>query len=319
MQPSAQPPPASSGEKKKSIRIVTQDEALLASVRAAASGLKGWALLEPLSIEDLLSASIPSSDVILLDAWQRSENVYETCRRLTGRTKCRTYVITDMDNSLAEPIALFCGATGTLKRPLSADALRAVIERGSPRPELAAERRGEREPRELPQELLKALVGGRAPRLVDVMVDPETGLYSYDYLKFKLDEEFKRAQRFGQPLACVMLGFEGQVDEATLNELAAIFLNAARDTDVLGRFDQSSFLFFLPNTGPDGAEVMAERIRRAAQAASLADLVGDPLDIAVGISYYPHPDIHEREELFARARAAFQAGQRDGGVVVRSD
>jgi len=88
---------------------------------------------------------------------------------------------------------------------------------------------------------------------------------------------------------------------------------------VLGRFDQSSFLFFLPNTGPDGAEVMAQRIRAAAEQARIADLVGDPLDIAVGISYYPHPEIREREELFARAREAFHAGQRDGGVVIRAD
>jgi GGDEF domain-containing protein len=304
---------------KKSIRIVTTDEALLASARAAVSGLKGWTLEEPLSIEALLQASIPSGDVILLDAWQRTENVYESCRRLTGRTKCRTYVVTDLDNNLADPISLFCGATGTLRRPLSSDALRAVIERGSPRPELAAERRGEKDPRDLPQELLQALVGERSPRLVDVMIDPETGLFSYDYLKFKLDEEFKRSQRFDQPLSCVMLGFEGQVDEAALGELASIFLNASRDTDVLGRFDQSSFLFFLPNTGPDGAEVMAQRIRKAAEEARIADLVGDALDIAVGISYYPHPEIREREELFARAREAFHAGQRDGGVVVRAD
>jgi GGDEF domain-containing protein len=116
-----------------------------------------------------------------------------------------------------------------------------------------------------------------------------------------------------------MLGFEGQADEATLGELASIFLNASRDTDVLGRFDQSSFLFFLPNTGPDGAEVMAERIRQAAETASLGDLVGDPLEIAVGISYYPHPDIKAREALFGRAREAFHSGQRDGGVVVRAD
>jgi len=102
-------------EIKKSIRIVTSDEALLASVRAAVSGLKGWTLEEPLSIEALLKASVPSGDVILLDAWQRSENVYESCRRLAGKTKCRTYVVTDPDNALAEPIALFCGATGTLR------------------------------------------------------------------------------------------------------------------------------------------------------------------------------------------------------------
>ena len=306
-------------EGSRNIRIVTTDEALLASVRAACAGLDGWTLQEPLSVEDILGSDVAPGDVILLDAWQRSENVYESCRRLTGRTKCRTYVVTDMDNALAEPIALFCGATGTLARPLSATALRGVIDTSTPRTELVTDLRGAGDERDLPQALLADLVGERSTRLVDVMIDPETGLYSYDYLKFKLDEEFKRAARFDQPLSCVMLGFEGQVDEETLGELASIFLNASRDTDVLGRFDQSSFLFFLPNTGPDGAEVMASRIRESAEEASLADLVGDALEIAVGISYFPHPDIEEREELFARAREAFHSGQRDGGVVVRAD
>ncbi|MEM7308726.1 MAG: GGDEF domain-containing protein [Planctomycetota bacterium] len=306
-------------EGSNSIRIVTTDEALLASTRAAVSGLEGWTLEEPLSVEEILGSNVPSGDVILLDAWQRSENVYESCRRLTGKTKCRTYVVTDLDNRLAEPIALFCGATGTLARPLSATALRNVIQHGAPRSELATERRDESQGRDLPLSLMQALVGERSARLVDVLVDPETGLYSYDYLKFKLDEEFKRARRFDHALSCVMLGFEGQADEETLGALASIFLNASRDTDVLGRFDQSSFLFFLPNTGPDGAEIMASRIRAAAEEAALTDLVGDRLEIAVGISYFPHPEIEEREELFARARDAFHSGQRDGGVVVRAD
>ena len=60
-------------------------------------------------------------------------------------------------------------------------------------------------------------------------------------------------------------------------------------------------------------------LREAAEKASLGDLVGDPLEIAVGISYFPHPDIKAREELFSRAREAFHSGQRDGGVVVRAD
>ena len=88
---------------------------------------------------------------------------------------------------------------------------------------------------------------------------------------------------------------------------------------MLGRFDQSSFLFFLPNTGPDGARVMARRIRESAEEEGLRDLVGDRLTIAVGISTCPHPDVERREDLFTRARGAFLDAQREGGVVVHSD
>jgi diguanylate cyclase (GGDEF)-like protein len=171
----------------------------------------------------------------------------------------------------------------------------------------------------LPERLLRDLARERSKRLIDALTDPETGLYSYEFLTYKLDEEYKRSKRFGTPLSCVMLGFDGQADEDVLSQLAGIFLNASRDTDVLGRFDQSSFLFFLPHTGPDGAEIMARRIRTAAEEEGLRDLVGDRLAISVGISFAPNPEVRVREDLFKRAREAYFAAQRSGGVVVSTD
>ena len=306
---------------RKTVRIVTHDESLFASARGAVAALEGWEIAEPQSVEDLLAKKIPHGDVILLDAWLRTENVYESCRRLTGKTRCRTYVVVDGRNGFADEIAAFCGATGTIQRPLSGEALRELLELEQERSrELPTDHRGEDVQKHvLPERLLKDLVGEGAHRLIDALTDPETGLYNYDYLSFKLDEEFKRARRFDQPLSCVMLGFEGQVDDAVLAQLSGIFLNASRDTDILGRFDQSSFLFFLPNTGPDGAAVMARRIRESAEREGLRDLVGDRLSIAVGISFCPHPAVRRREDLFSRARAAFLSAQREGGVIVHSE
>jgi diguanylate cyclase (GGDEF)-like protein len=304
------------------LRIVTTDEALLASTRGAAASLEGWQMAEPQTVEDLLARKPASGDVILLDAWLRHENVYESCRRLVGKTRCRIFIVIDERNKMADALAAFAGATGTLQRPIAGARLRALLDAtATAQRALPGDIRQIESPMEraLPERLLRELTGERAKRLLDALTDPETGLYSYDYLTFKLDEEFKRSKRFGQPLACVMLGFEGQADEGVLGHLAGIFLNASRDTDVLGRFDQSSFLFFLPSTGPDGAEIMARRIRQAAQDQGLRDLVGDRLQISVGISYCPHSQVERREDLFRRARAAFLAAQRDGGVVVQVD
>ncbi|HEX6886426.1 MAG TPA: GGDEF domain-containing protein [Planctomycetota bacterium] len=303
---------------KRTVRIVTNDEALYATTRGAVAALEGWEFAEPQSVEDLLAHRVSPGDVILIDAWLRTENAYESCRRLTGKTRCRTYLVTDGRNGFAEEIAAFCGATGTLQRPISGERLRALLaEAGPEKRVLPAEQRGAVE-HSLPERLLRDLVGEGSHRLIDALTDPETGLYNYDYLTYKLDEEFKRSRRFEHPLSCVMLGFEGQVEEEVLGRLASIFLNASRDTDVLGRFDQSSFLFLLPNTGPDGAGIMARRIREAAEAEGLRDLVGDRLEIAVGISTCPHPAVKVREDLFARSRAAFHAAQREGGVVIHS-
>ncbi len=298
------------GDPKRSIHIVSTDEVLLSSARAATGPIEGWKLVEVEDAAALLSDPPAPGDVVLLDGWATTlgHNVYETCRRLTGVTRCRTFLVAGAELAVSEPIASFCGATGVLGRPLSASALRGLLEATAPPAALPKDGRRDRpETPQLPEALVRDLVGEGSESIVAAITDPETSLFSYEYLTYKLDEEFKRAQRFRHPLACVMLGFDGQAQNDVLRELAGIFLQFSRDTDVLGRFDESSFLFLLPYTGPDGAQVMATRICDRVEERGLRDVVGDRLEISVGISSYPHPEVHRREDLFARARDAFRS------------
>lgn len=298
------------------IRIVTSDEVLLNSAQAAVGALDGWDFAGAAAVDDLVAGAGERGDVILLDVHAGPENAYESCRRLTGTSGARLFVVTDGDPGLGGPIAGFCGA-GTLGRPLTADALRAALDDSALRPSQGAAGRGQGATHGLPEAMLQDLVGGTTQTILRALVDPETGLFNYEFLSFKLDEEFKRARRFGNPLSCVMLGFEGQASDEVLRQLAGAFLETSRDTDVLGRFDESSFLFFLPNTGPDGARVMAERIKAIANDRGLSDLVGDPLQIAAGISFFPHLDVTRREDLFGRAREAFLSARAEGtGLVI---
>jgi GGDEF domain-containing protein len=302
----------------RTIRVVTTDESLLASMRAASARLEGWEVDVVETVDDLLASPPARGDLVLLDGWLRGTNVYEACRRLTGRTRCRTFVVTEHGNDAAEAIARFCGASGVLRRPLTARALKEAVETtGGQQPALPEERRrGEPAEAVFPERLLTDLSGRTDESLVGALTDPETSLFNYAFLNYKLDEEFKRAVRFGQPLSCVMLGFEGEAEPDVLGRLAGIFLQASRDTDILGRFDASSFLFLLPNTGPDGARVMARRVGEAAAEMGLCDLVGDPIVLSAGIATCPHPEVQRREDLYARAREAFFAARREGGGVV---
>ena len=307
----------------RTLHIVTGDEALLSSARAATAPLEGWEMVSTQTVQDLMGEAPALGDVILLDRALAGGGVYEACRRLTGQTRCRTFVVVDRaTQALAEPIALFCGATGILERPLQADHLRAALETSVPRAPLEHEARadqggggGEGAEAPLPEALFADLQGEPSKRLIDALVDPETSLFNYEFLTFKLDEEYKRAKRFQYPLSCVMLGFEGRAGEDVLRRLAGFFLLASRDTDVLGRFDESSFLFLLPNTGPDGAGVMARRIQVRCQEEGLTDLVGDRLELSAGISSCPHPEVGRREDLYARAREAFFKAREAGGEV----
>ena len=300
------------GQRQGSIRIVTSDEVLLNSAQAAAGALADWEFAGAASVDDLVAGAGAPGDVILVDIHAGPENAFESLRRLTGTSRARLFLVGDEGTQVSGPIATFCGAGKVLTRPLSAAELRTAIEGAEPRPTAMADARGAGPTHALPQAMLEDLVGGTTQSILKALVDPETGLFNYEFLSFKLDEEFKRARRFGMPLSCVMLGFEGQAAENVLRQLAGTFLETSRDTDILGRFDESSFLFFLPNTGPDGAEVMAERIKGLANERGLTDLVGDPLQIAAGISFYPHVEITRREDLFGRAREAFFEARRAG-------
>jgi len=306
------------GDGLRTIRVVTTDMLLLGQARTAAEGLDGWDVVGVESIDALLDSRPTGGDVILIDKFLRGENVYEVCRSLTGRTSCRTFLVAEHDNHTGDAVARFCGATGVLHSPLSTSRLAEVLEQAAgPRPPLPSEGRGEEaESAELPEELLVNIANGeRNKDLVSALTDPETSLFNYAFLNFKLDEEFKRAQRWNEPLSCVMLGFDGQCSPDVLRQLAGIILDSSRDTDVLGRFDETSFLFLLPRTGPDGAEVMAMRVGRTVQELDLCDLVGDSLVVSVGIACMPHPEIRRREDLYAHAREAFHEASREGGGV----
>lgn len=331
------------GDGLRTIRIATADPSVLSTARAALQGgdgdaddpLSGFEVEQIPSWRDLVEAPPAPGDVLVLDSWMKDGNVYELLRRLAGRTKCRTYVLVESGNHVAEPIARFCGATGVLERPLTNSKLRTALGLAAgPRPALASEARGhtaEDAGFVFPEALLQELAGQGAPaadlhlddgapggeELMRALIDPVTGLFNYSFLSYKLDEEFKRARRFHAPLACAMLGFESQASDDTLRELAAIFLAASRDTDVLGRFDENSFLFLLPNTGPDGAEIMAQRVANTAEERRLLDLVGDRIELAIGIANYPSAEIERRDDLYAAAREAFlEARHAGGGVVV---
>src|SRR5262245_20322906 len=102
------------GDGLRTVHVVTTDETLFASARAAVKALAGCEFSNPRTVDELLARAPARGDVILLDGDLRSTNVYEACRKLTGKTRSRTFVTVERGNRLAEPIARFCGATGVL-------------------------------------------------------------------------------------------------------------------------------------------------------------------------------------------------------------
>lgn len=305
------------GDGLRTIRVASTDTLLLNQAKNAAESLEGWEMVGVDTVDELLAAPPVKGDVILIDKFLRGDNVYDVMKRMAGKTACRLYLVAEHDSDAGDGVARFCGATGVLHTPLTPSALATALgESAGPRAPLPTDLRETEGEVQLPEALLVSIADSKPDAsLVSALTDPDTSLFNYAFLNYKLDEEFKRAQRWNEPLSCVMLGFDGQCAPDVLRQLAGIILESSRDTDVLGRFDESSFLFLLPRTGPEGAEVMAMRVGQAAQEQGLSDLVGDPLVISVGIACCPSPEIRRREDLFGQAREAFHEATRDGGGV----
>jgi GGDEF domain-containing protein len=246
--------------------------------------------------------------------------------RWLERRGCRVYVVVDEGDQIGPELARFCLARGALRwQPETAaiDVGELGPDRGAAgRPSITALlQRVERElarSGEVENTVERLLRFERDHSPLERLQDPETGLFDGPYATWKIDEEWKRAMRFHQPLSLLLLdlgpGFAALAPaarRAVLADAASVFLNECRDIDVLARFLPSTFLFLLPGTGSEGAVVVARRMLDAL-AQRLAAVSG--LAPAAGIATVPARDIPDRKALLLVAEACLRRAQSHGGA-----
>ena len=150
--------------------------------------------------------------------------------------------------------------------------------------------------------------------------DELTGLYNYRYLQSRLSEEFKRAERYREPLSCAMLDidhfktfndrFGHDVGDRVLQTVAARLTEAVREVDVVARYGGEEFLLVLPSTHLQGALTVAERVWRAigSEQFPTGDGAAEPIHVSVGVALYPSRGVTSRDGLLKSAdRALYQA------------
>jgi diguanylate cyclase (GGDEF)-like protein len=102
-------------------------------------------------------------------------------------------------------------------------------------------------------------------------IDDLTGLFNSRFLDGSLRREVKRAVRTGRPLSLLFVdldGFKGINDRyghlcgsRALVEAAERIRSGARETDIVARFGGDEFALILPDTGREGAMLVARRVR----------------------------------------------------------
>jgi diguanylate cyclase (GGDEF)-like protein/putative nucleotidyltransferase with HDIG domain len=158
----------------------------------------------------------------------------------------------------------------------------------------------------------------------EARVDPKTGLFNARHFAGELREEFSRAGRFGRPFSIIMADLDLLRDinnayghlagDAVLNGIAEIFRKQLRHYDVPARFGGEEFAILLPETPPEQAMEIAERIRRAvAEERFQVETSSEPIraTISLGVAGYPK-DGGDSNELIHQADLAVYRAKLQG-------
>lgn len=161
-------------------------------------------------------------------------------------------------------------------------------------------------------------------RLAHLAVHDElTGLYNYRYLHTRLNEEFKRAERYRDPLACAMVDidhfklfndrFGHDVGDKVLREVAARLRSAVREIDVVARYGGEEFLLVLPSTHFSGALTVSDRVWRSVGAEPIEiDGIMHEVTVSAGVALYPSRDVKTKDQLLKAADKALYQAKADG-------
>ncbi|HEY7603608.1 MAG TPA: diguanylate cyclase [Gaiellaceae bacterium] len=167
--------------------------------------------------------------------------------------------------------------------------------------------------------LAPLVVAYRALRLPSLelaaRLDPKTDLFNARYLMTALDAELERARRFGRPLSILLADLDllrevnntyGHLaGDAVLRGVAGVLRTQLRPFDIPCRFGGEEFAVILPEAGHQDALAIAERIRRAVEAASFRIPTGEgEIGATVSIGVATHPDADSAHDLVHQADLA---------------
>jgi diguanylate cyclase (GGDEF)-like protein/putative nucleotidyltransferase with HDIG domain len=154
----------------------------------------------------------------------------------------------------------------------------------------------------------------------EARVDPKTGLFNARHFAVALNEELTRAERFERPLSLVMADLDLLRDinntyghlagDAVLQGIAEVFRAQLRHYDVPARFGGEEFAILLPETPPDQAFEIAERIRRmVAERTFDIETSSDPIraTVSIGVAGYPRDGTDANELIHQADLAVYRA------------
>lgn len=155
------------------------------------------------------------------------------------------------------------------------------------------------------------------------ITDGLTNLYNHRYFRQRFAEEFNRSRRYKFPLSLMISDvdiFKGYVDsyghlkaDRALIELGVLVKKELREIDIVARYGGDEFVYILPQTPPQQAFLVAERLKKAVESYRFEGGNGREakLTLSIGIAGYP---LHAQtaEELLKKADEALFQAKKEG-------
>jgi diguanylate cyclase (GGDEF)-like protein len=124
---------------------------------------------------------------------------------------------------------------------------------------------------------LRAAFRALADRVADTWrlatVDPLTGIANRQAVLDRVEEELARSARYHHPMSVILIDLDHfkrlndsnghAAGDVVLRRLGALLASSVRSVDTAGRYGGEEFLIVLPETDPDAAASIAEKLRRA--------------------------------------------------------
>ncbi|TYQ19718.1 UNVERIFIED_ORG: diguanylate cyclase (GGDEF)-like protein [Zoogloea ramigera] len=234
-------------------------------------------------------------DLILLDAVMPGMDGYAVCAALEASPRLQdipVIFVTALSQPEDETRALEAGAVDFISKPFNVAVVRARV-----RSQLTIKRQAD------------------AMRELS-LTDGLTGVANRRHFNDRLESEWRRCARANLPLSLIMIDIDHfklyndryghQAGDLCLQQVSATMKRcAARPQDLLARYGGEEFILLLPQEGPEGAEVVAQRIQDevrklavAHEASSTAPIVTVSMGLATAM-----PPL-ERQDANALIRSA---------------
>jgi diguanylate cyclase (GGDEF)-like protein/putative nucleotidyltransferase with HDIG domain len=154
----------------------------------------------------------------------------------------------------------------------------------------------------------------------EARVDSKTGLFNARHFASELRDELARAERFDRPMSVIMIDLDllreinntyGHLaGDAVLRGIAETFRGILREYDVPSRFGGEEFAILLPETTPEEAFEIADRIRRTVAATAFeVETSSEPIraTISCGVAGYPKDGTDVNELIHQADLAVYRA------------